>query len=1242
VSAGSVGGAAGARGVGLQDRVFAWAAVALLAERPLAGALLPGTVVRVGAQTGFLLDDVAVETDCDGFALVQAKAGLGLGPAEDSPLAKALAQALDQYLTGLLPAAGGASRQIEAGLDALVICTDRQAPASVRVDLSAAIRRTAGQPPGTAIGFELTAGQEAALTVLTAHVKRLWKLRRRQDPSDEEIRAFLAMLHLIAVDALDGEPEHATSLATLDPLVPAKQSQAAWQVLVAQGHEASERRQWRNRNDLAIALVNAGIDVRPGQQYQPDIGKLRALTTSNLTLLAPATMLPVAEGVHLPRLVSPDLDGTSVADGAVLIVGDAGAGKTGVAVGLAHQRQSSQVVVLLQAGDLVGGSTGGSLGLPLDQILTAWVGTASATLIIDGLDAARGSRDRARLAELVQSLRGTRWQVVATVRTFDALYSPALQAAFAGQPVSAEPERADPRLSGVRHLLIADLTDTELAPALDGVPELTGFLATAGGQLTRLLHNPFNLRLAVELLTGPIQLSAVERGRLSRARSRLDLLDAYWAHRVDSQDATARADLLTRVCRQMLTTRELRIAERPPAVLGTDSAAVNDLLSANVLTLDAQAISGAARVLVFAHNILFDFAAARYVLLDPLDPSSLATRLDEDPSLPLVARPSLDLVIERLWNQQDRSGFWRLALKLAGGPHLLASLAVAARLLLAAPEPAELQALADALAGGNAETLPAARLLTAQMVGALRAPVTPDERASAAVPGIAWLALELARSASASRRWDDAALSADLLGSLERRAPLGLGGPGAGDRAVAVATLLDACRADPQRFEGIAGAAAGQLPGAIAAEPVAAEAVARLLGDAAAMSQWGGTVLVPLAGALPALLAADPALARRAALAIWTFNEPRDEQVPLLNAPLMPMREGRRQQARRGAYALGQVYPRLCDADPVSAAQIFADIADTGLHAPSRGSDPSRDWPLTAGEAHGWLQYGQGMNALGGHAAARSMAQTLRDAVASRGADGTEPGPVVALLAANLHNVDAWATLLEPGDNPVGLATAVMPALASGSLLAHPDIHENAGRLLAALASSSSPDLAGVLEQAVEAAGQRAAANGLPDTILDELLGCLNPSAVTSAGLASRLEDLTATGGPPPLAPRSASDFHRSRHTLLDALAEAGIQVPQAVATTVGTLDDELVVLQNGTTDQRPEQERRLPELFLAADAAIVASGIEHRQLRMLLLRVACELARDDRVLPDTPAGQRAAALLLDAARSDDAGRFLR
>jgi hypothetical protein len=72
----SAGGAAGASGVGLQNRVFAWAAAAMVAERHLAPAgFAAGKVLRVGAQTGHHLDDIPVQTDSDNYALFQVEAG---------------------------------------------------------------------------------------------------------------------------------------------------------------------------------------------------------------------------------------------------------------------------------------------------------------------------------------------------------------------------------------------------------------------------------------------------------------------------------------------------------------------------------------------------------------------------------------------------------------------------------------------------------------------------------------------------------------------------------------------------------------------------------------------------------------------------------------------------------------------------------------------------------------------------------------------------------------------------------------------------------------------------------------------------------------------------------------------------------------------------------------------------------------------------------------------------------------
>jgi hypothetical protein len=150
--------------VEVQSLVFGWAAAAMVAEQSLQTVtpLVAGAVVRVGAQTGYHLDDVAVQTDADNFALFQVKAGMSLGQAEGSPLAKALGQAVEQYLNGRLRGRDGTERKVDPLRDALVLCTDSAAPVTVRVDLATALARTGSQPPGTPFGEQLTAPQEAA------------------------------------------------------------------------------------------------------------------------------------------------------------------------------------------------------------------------------------------------------------------------------------------------------------------------------------------------------------------------------------------------------------------------------------------------------------------------------------------------------------------------------------------------------------------------------------------------------------------------------------------------------------------------------------------------------------------------------------------------------------------------------------------------------------------------------------------------------------------------------------------------------------------------------------------------------------------------------------------------------------------------------------------------------------------------------------------------------------------------
>lgn len=1223
-SAASAGGAAGASGVGLQNRVFGWAAAAMVAEQSLSRPmLLAGVVVRVGAQTGHELDDIAVQTDADNYALFQVKAGLNLGTAENSPLSKALQQAVKQYLKGPLRAADGAERAVDPERDALVICTDGAAPATIRKDLATAIGRVASQPPGTPLGQGSTGPQRRALNVVLVHVRRLWAAIGQAAPDDEQLRRFLRALRVITVDAGDGEVDHVVAVNMLSTaLAEAGDAVRAWLVLVAEGQAASVGRDWRDRASIGVALSRVGLHLRPPARHAADIAKLRELTASNLETLQAEAMLPVDGGLYIKRRVGARLAAEAGGDN-VLVVGDAGTGKSAVAQEFAAQRSHSQEVVVLRASDIAGANRV-QLDAPLTSVLRAWTGPAGLVLV-DGIDALRGAEDREFLSRTVADLRGCRWQIVATVRTFDARNSRQLQQAFPGAPIPDDSSRFDGRLTGVRHLMVGDLADRELDTAVVPPLPLAALLAEAPDELRALLRNPFNLRLAAQLTS---QLSSGQHSGLLAVRSRVDLLEAYWSWRVYSADRTARQALLSRLCHQMASSRSLRVIEAEPVVTAADSAAVEAMLSENVLSGDGGVLAIGRRVLSFSHNILFDYATAIYLLVDPVEPNRLLATLDADPSLPLVTRPSFEILVDLLWKHRGDGLFWPLCLDVAGSPHVLASLAFAARVLNLVRGADDLVPLAAE--PGRVDRRDGAwpaRQFIGQLVGALRTPAVLPDPTPAVVP-LAVLTRYCAENARAS--FQDAVLAANLLLALQLRVPLHAGDPGADDRGLAVAALLDACRADPQQMEGVVGVAARQLPHAAAASAAARAAVERLLTDDDALRQWGGTVLTWLAEAVVPTVGHDPDLARCMANVVLTFREARDEHVTFGGGPLLPLRESRRQQAQHGAYVLGQAFGELCAANLQVAAEVFCDLASEG-----DGPQASDRWPMSVPDAEGWLQYGYRDLSMIAHGAGEPAAAALSAALTN--ADPADTAPAVAVLVERLHNAAAWAAIMTPAGDTVALGRVFLPLLESGAVLAHPETHASAAHLLAALAQND-PALAGRLEAAVLQAHVLADAHEGPQQLKDALLGCLRRDAITSPALISRLDEL-GPEGPPEVVPRMPVMARFEPRSLVNELAERGIHLEAPVEAAARALSEELGLVRSGA-DKRPENERRLLELFLEADTAFAASASLPPALDRLLVDAAAALCRDRRVRPGTPAGDRVLAVLTAAASSSDNGQF--
>lgn len=872
---------------------------------------------------------------------------------------------------------------------------------------------------------------------------------------------------------------------------------------------------------------------------------------------------------------------------------------------------------MLRAADIAGANQL-RLSAPLQEVLRAWLGMPG-LLLIDGVDALRGAADRDTLSSIVAALAGTRWQVVATARTFDARNSQPLRRAFAGTPLSPHDHMRDSRLVSVRHLVVGQLSDTEVDEAIAPLESLVAVRRDAPNDLRALLRNPFNLRLAVELAEG---LASDQHAQLLTVKSRTDLLAHYWEWRIHNEDRTAREALLARLCTAMVAQRTLQIVEAEPHVLGSDGVALEALLSQDVLSVQDGAIPGVGRLLTFSHNILFDYATALYVLYDPSGTRALTDKLDDDPALPLVARPSLEILIDLLWEHRATGAFWPTCLNVAGSEHVLASLTVVSRLLTlvhAADDLAE-------LAPSRSETMIAKtrrQRVAGQLIGALRSRAVLPDPTTAIVP-IATLARQLAENATTS--YSDAALAVDLLTSLQLRSPAHPGDLGFEDRAQSVASVIGACLNDPLRTENLVGGAARHLPHLVAS-PATRTAITRLLDDDTALQQWGGTVLSWIAESVIPAMTSDLPLARRMASTVLNFKETRTDQVPLGTGSILRLNETRRQQAEHGTHHLSRAFGQLCATNLVVAAEIFCDLADS-----KSASKHSTAWPLTVPGATGWLSsgYDRGFS-LAGHGDDNQMAAALAESLAT-GSGQIEAA--VAVLVARLHSSAAWASILGAPTDREGLGRNLLPAMASGTLLAHPATHTQAAHLLAATAQAGTTRPA-ALEAAIAAALETAHRNDIDDRVQDVLIGCLPQNSISDQDLAARRAVL---GDNPPEIPEpfTATSWTRA-WSEVDALFDEGITVKQPVEAAARSLREEVNRVRNNN-EATPPSDHRLIDAFLDADRVFAGAAPLPEHLQVLQVEAAATLAAHTDTAPGSPLGDQILAVLIAGFDSSNVG----
>ena len=672
-----------------QAGVGLWFAAHLATDAPVGarfGLESGAKVLRLQFETGRDLDDVEVVLSTGGEIRLQCKTRPSLSAVPDSAIGTTIDQAV---------AAHFAVRE-RSSASALVLAVAQDAPARLD-DLEHACRALASSRGDRALAAKpLNAGRRAALNILVEQTSRAWTARTGAAPNDGELGAFAATFHIVRFDVERGRAEWREAARLLGDALYGDRGEgekaldtmlAAIRRLISSGRVA-------DREAMIGALRQAGHEDESSPGFDRDVERLRLLTADELTRLERHALLPIDGGVAIPRSCLSSLS-DAAAGGSLLVIGEPGAGKTGVLVDLVRgSLREGAPTVLISVDRLAGVSTGTDLqnelrlAHPVLEVLAAWPGTRAGLMVVDALDASRGGPSEAVFASLIEDVvrrLGERWSVVASIRTFDLLNGRRFREAMAGSP--PDPRRAEHGLDTVRHFRIEALSEAEVAQVGALSPRLAELAAAAPPAMARLLRNVFNLSLAADLIE-----AGMEPAGMAQISSQSELIDRYEDERIGSQRLVA-------AVRQTVATM---VERRRLAVLRSQlpSEGLDEVLESGMLVRAGDRIA-------FAHHVLFDHAAGRF-LLEWDDPGRLAKQLREDAAAGLLLGPSVRFAIGRMWDD-DATGHtatWAFLRELAGDADLdpvLASVAMrtAAEQVATA---AQVSGLLDAVRSGGART----------------------------------------------------------------------------------------------------------------------------------------------------------------------------------------------------------------------------------------------------------------------------------------------------------------------------------------------------------------------------------------------------------------------------------------------------------------------------------------------------------------------------------------------------------
>lgn len=890
------GGAGTVLGVDYQARVVAW-----LSARALAGQAAstqmgwqPHSEIRsIRVETSDAVDDIHISTANDGSAFLQAKHAVQASSLEGSPLAKTLHQFVAQRLDDS---------------DRLVLITSSSSSSAITQDLRRVLNRIRLNNSSDPEDVCRTQAETRVYSIVIEHLRREWGTEGDRAEEPDKIRRLLSRVHVAVVDVEQSEfaaieADQLLRGLLLDP----DQSGQAWVHLIDLAHQTAVLQGGMTVSSIARHLAESGIQLGPQLDFRSDIDRLRGFSSQVIERLQRYRSVIGDEGtpVRIDREFAHDL--RAATEESLLITGDPGAGKSGALAELIDLLIFADVVAFSadSLAHLTSGELRSEIGLShnLSDVLANWRSDRPGYVVIDALDAGRGSRAQQALMELIAAVTqmAGRWKVVATVRRFDLRYSPTLKELFplAGADVAEQYTLAE--FSRVRHFNIGALRPSELAQLDDRAPHLSDKVRRATLALRDLLTNPFSLRLFAELVAHG---DSVDQA--APITSRLQLLDSYWEQRVlDSPARSYRRQNLLRGMSEEMIARGVLTIDGAAFVDGTNTEDVADLLSVGLLVEQLAGPFGGTRLLTFAHHVLFDYAVARLFLSG----RDIRAEAASNPTSLFLVRPSYQMYFEGLWRERpDRQDFWTLAMSISASPDVpeiakVIAPAVAATLI------AHDQDLAALLAALDRGTQGAVGVLQ-HLVNAL----LTDEAGHAVRPDRVLVWATFAESISRRLEISRAVVVRNLIRELtaieathDENATAAV--------SLAARRLLRWTWTQDRADRFFTHFAIAGVTSTFVADAADTVELVRAIIAPDHLAQYGYIEMPSLADAVPSLLTNDPALVRDIYVAAFGYEE-RSTDATEITRGILNMSSNRRQDYNHSHYTLAEHFPLFLEASP--------------------------------------------------------------------------------------------------------------------------------------------------------------------------------------------------------------------------------------------------------------------------------------------------------------------------------------